>query len=252
MVRLHVSSDLAIGVAYTAISLTLLYLLRRAGTEMPFHWIFLAFGLFIIACGATHFVEIWTIWTPVYWLAGVVKAVTAVASVTTALALPPLVPKALSLLRSSNLSEQRQNELEELNTVLQREIRDHERAVEAFRLLNRKLEQRVQERTAELVEANARLAKKAAIIQHSNDAIYSTSLSAVITDWNPAAERMFGYASEEIIGQKVAILVPPDRFEEYERTTERVIIGEQIEPFETVWLSKDGAALGHQGNAGSG
>jgi PAS domain S-box-containing protein len=210
---------------------------------MPFHWIFLAFGTFIIACGATHLMEVWTIWTPVYWLAGAVKAVTALASVTTAFALPPLIPKALGVLRSSNLSEQRRQELEDLNVTLQREIRDHERAVEAFRLLNRKLEERVQQRTTELVQANARLAKKAAIIEHSSDAIYSTSLRSVITDWNPAAERIFGYAAQEIIGKSVDLLVPGERTGEFESVAKRLLAGEQVEPFETVRLRKDGGVI---------
>ena len=55
LITLHFLSDLTIGVSYVAISLTLLYLVRRAKKDVPFHWIFIAFGAFIIACGATHF-----------------------------------------------------------------------------------------------------------------------------------------------------------------------------------------------------
>ncbi len=87
LVSLHLVSDLIIGFSYVAISMTLLYLVRRAKRDMPFHWMFIAFGAFIIACGATHFMEVWTLWTPVYWLSGAVKLVTALASVTTAFAL---------------------------------------------------------------------------------------------------------------------------------------------------------------------
>jgi hypothetical protein len=58
--------------------LELLYLVRRAKWDMPFHLMFIAFGVFIIACGATHFMEVWTLWTPVSWLSGTVKVVTAV------------------------------------------------------------------------------------------------------------------------------------------------------------------------------
>ena len=64
LVRLHLFSDLIIGFSYVAISLTLLYLVRRAKRDIPFHWMFIAFGAFIIACGATHFMEVWTLWTP--------------------------------------------------------------------------------------------------------------------------------------------------------------------------------------------
>src|SRR5437764_15198930 len=92
LVRLHVFSDLAIGLAYVAISLTLVYPVRRAKGDIPFSWVFLCFGGFIIACGGTHFMEVWTLWTPYYWLSGGLKLLTAGASLATALVLPWLVP----------------------------------------------------------------------------------------------------------------------------------------------------------------
>ena len=57
LVWLHVTSDLLIGVSYVAISVTLAYLVKRI-RDIPFNWMFLAFGLFIIACGMTHFMEV--------------------------------------------------------------------------------------------------------------------------------------------------------------------------------------------------
>src|SRR6185369_7531199 len=73
MILLHVSSDLVIGISYVCISTTLGYLVWKASRDIPFHWMFLAFGLFIVTCGFTHFMEVWTVWKPVYWLAGYVK-----------------------------------------------------------------------------------------------------------------------------------------------------------------------------------
>jgi signal transduction histidine kinase/ActR/RegA family two-component response regulator len=105
LVGLHLVSDTLIGLAYLAISMTLVFLVYRARTDIPFHWIFLAFGAFILACGATHFMEVWTLWTPSYWLSGNVKLVTAVASVTTAVMLPPLVPRVLQLVRAERTAE---------------------------------------------------------------------------------------------------------------------------------------------------
>src|SRR5258708_8653677 len=104
LIRLHLLSDLIIGGSYVAISATLVYLVRRAKNDIPFSWMFLAFGIFIIACGCTHLVEIWTLWTPVYWFAGSGKALTPVASVATAIALPPLIPKSLQLIRTASLA----------------------------------------------------------------------------------------------------------------------------------------------------
>src|SRR5215472_16537933 len=107
MICLHVASDVLIGLAYVSISATLAYLVRKASRDIPFHWMFLAFGLFIITCGFTHFMEAWTVWTPVYWLAGYVKLICAVVSVATAIALYPLVPKVFALIRAVRVSEQR-------------------------------------------------------------------------------------------------------------------------------------------------
>src|SRR5262249_50411452 len=107
LIDLHVICDALIAFAYAAISLTLGVLVRRSHGALPFNWIFLAFGIFIVACGATHAMEIWTLWHPDYWLSGVVKAVTAVASVATALVLPPLVPRALELARADHLAQER-------------------------------------------------------------------------------------------------------------------------------------------------
>jgi len=101
-------SDFLIGAAYVTISATLAYLVYRARREIPFHSIFLAFGAFIVACGATHFMELWTLWEPRYWLAGGVKVITAVASVATALVLPPLIPKALALVRAAGVAREQE------------------------------------------------------------------------------------------------------------------------------------------------
>src|SRR5882724_2457028 len=112
LIWLHVSADVLIGLSYVAISLTLAYLVHRARRDIPFHWMLLAFGTFIIACGATHFMEVWTLWVPVYWFAGDVKLLTAAASVATAVVLPALVPRALALIETAKTSEDRKAKLE--------------------------------------------------------------------------------------------------------------------------------------------
>lgn len=118
LVWLHVISDSLIALAYVAISGTLAYLVYKTRQEIPFHWMFLAFGSFIVACGSTHFMEVWTLWHPTYWLSGALKVLTAIASVTTALILPLLVPQALALVESAKLSEERRSHLEIANHKL--------------------------------------------------------------------------------------------------------------------------------------
>ena len=118
LIALHLGSDAAIWVAYVSISCTLLYLVWKTRREIPFSWMFLAFGLFIIACGFTHFMEIVVLWKPLYWLSGDVKLVTALASVITAIALPGLVPQVRSMVTTAQLSEDRRLQLERANADL--------------------------------------------------------------------------------------------------------------------------------------
>ena len=108
----HVAADVLIGAAYVSISLTLAYLVYRVRHLLPFHWMFLAFGLFILTCGGTHFMDVWTLWFADFWASAALKIVTAVASVATAVALPPLVPQIARLLHSASISESRRQQLE--------------------------------------------------------------------------------------------------------------------------------------------
>lgn len=119
LLALHAVTDALIGASYVAISGTLGYLVYRARLAVPFHWVVLAFGLFIVACGLTHFIERWTLWSPRYWLAGNVKALTAATSVATALILPPLVPRALALIEAATLSNERQGRLQTAHAQLE-------------------------------------------------------------------------------------------------------------------------------------
>ena len=93
---LHVVSDAVIALAYYSIPVSLIYLLRkRRGT--PYDWVLAMFGVFIVFCGTTHVLEIVNIWTPAYWLAGYLKAATAIVSLATAVTLVPALPKLIAL-----------------------------------------------------------------------------------------------------------------------------------------------------------
>jgi signal transduction histidine kinase/ActR/RegA family two-component response regulator len=144
LVWLHVLSDATIGLAYLSIPITLVYLVRKR-RDLPFHWMFLLFGIFIVSCGATHWVGIWTVWNPDYWFAGSVKAITAAASLLTAAALIPLVPKVLTLPTTEDLRL--------ANDRLQREVAQRRAAEEELRQIHLRLEERIEERTRELVQA---------------------------------------------------------------------------------------------------
>jgi hypothetical protein len=79
MVWLQVLSNGTIALSYVAISLTLVHFMRRAG-DLPLRFLYVAFGVFILACGFTHFMDVWVIWQPRYWLDGSLRVVTAAAS----------------------------------------------------------------------------------------------------------------------------------------------------------------------------
>ena len=105
LVWTHVVADTLIAASYLAISVTLCYVVSKAWRDLPFHWILLAFGLFIVACGGTHFMEVLTIWIPVYVLSAAVKIFTALASLTTAIVLPFVVPRVFTLVEQAKTSE---------------------------------------------------------------------------------------------------------------------------------------------------
>jgi signal transduction histidine kinase len=128
VIALHVVSDSLVCLAYYSIPVMLIYFVSRR-RDMPFNWIFRMFGMFIFACGTTHLMEVITLWEPMYRLSGVIKAWTAVISVATAIALIPLLPRALalpSLAHTNARLAQANRELERASSDLQRSNRELE------------------------------------------------------------------------------------------------------------------------------
>ncbi len=180
LVWLHVISDSLIVLAYFAIPLALIQFVRKR-RDLPFHWMFVCFGIFVVACGATHAMEIWNLWHGQYWLAGVVKAITAAASVPTAVLLFRLVPKALALPGTETLVK--------ANAALEGEIR----------------ERRITE--AALRENEARYRDQAELMDLSYDAILVCDLSGTIRYWNRGAEEIHGWTKQEALGKTIQVLL---------------------------------------------
>lgn len=140
---LHVLSDSLIALSYYSIPPALLvFALKRR--DLQFRWVFWLFGAFICACGTTHVMDIWTTWQPVYRLEGLIKAGTALVSLTTAVLLWPLLPKALALALPGP------GQLERLNASLEGKIRERTEALE--------------QRSSELLRANAELCAYNALV----------------------------------------------------------------------------------------
>ena len=100
---LHVISDALIVLAYYSIPFALMYFVYKR-TDLMYRWVFVLFGAFIMLCGTTHLLSIWTIWRPDYWLEGLVKLATALVSIVTAVLIWPLIPKLLKLPSPASLT----------------------------------------------------------------------------------------------------------------------------------------------------
>jgi signal transduction histidine kinase len=130
LIWLHVISDTIIGLSYFSIPIALsVFLARRRDIE--FGWLLWLFALFIMACGTTHFLSILVLWVPLYGIEGLVKLVTAAASVLTAAALWPLLPKLIALPSP--------RQLQQANAALQYEAMERAR-MEEERRQSQKLE----------------------------------------------------------------------------------------------------------------
>ncbi|MCW5936485.1 MAG: response regulator [Fimbriimonadaceae bacterium] len=124
VVWLHLVSDMLIGIAYFSIPIALLtFALKRK--DLGFNWVIWLFAVFILACGTTHFFGVANLWTPLYKIDGLVKAVTAFVSIVTAIVLWPLIPHALAVPSPAMLERQvaeRTAQLAETNENLTAEV----------------------------------------------------------------------------------------------------------------------------------
>ncbi|HAV76468.1 MAG TPA: hypothetical protein DCX53_03845 [Anaerolineae bacterium] len=115
-------------------------------------------------------------------------------------------------------------------------IMEVEILVNELQNINQTLEKRVEDRTTEIV-------KLATIVDSANEGILGKTLQGQIASWNGGAERLYGYTAAEVIGKPVSIIVPEDRRAEIEEVYERVKRGEQVAPFETMRVRKDGQSI---------
>jgi PAS domain S-box-containing protein len=95
----------------------------------------------------------------------------------------------------------------------------------------------------EIRRAQENAERLAAIVEHSEDAIIGKDLHGIITSWNAAAERLYGFTAQEAVGRPIKIIVPPDRQAQLKTIMERLVRGERVEHLETTRLKKDGTRV---------
>jgi PAS domain S-box-containing protein len=108
--------------------------------------------------------------------------------------------------------------------------------------VNRDITEKKQTELA-LQDRDERLGRIASIIEFTDDAIVSKNLDGIITSWNKAAERIFGYTAQEAVGQPITIIIPQDRQDEERTILTRIRRGERIDHFETVRQRKHGGLI---------
>jgi PAS domain S-box-containing protein len=159
---LNVLSDAVMAICCCTIGALLLFLARKR-KELMFHSVFIAFGVFILACVTTHLMGIWTVWHPTYRLQGLIKAVTAVASLITTALLLPLLPQLLLLPSPAELA-----------------------------LANESLANEVEVRS----RMSAVLERQAGLLELAHDAIIVGDLDGRIQFWSRGAQKLYGWSKE--------------------------------------------------------
>jgi len=180
LVWLHAVSDSLIVVAYFAIPIALIQILLKR-KDLPFNWMFVCIGIFIVACGATHAMEVWNLWHASYWLAGIMKAITAIASVLTAVLLFKLLPNAIALPGTEDL--------EAANRELQNQIHKRREVELALR------------------GNEAYLREQANLLDLAHDAIIVRDLDDQVIFWNRGAEDLYGWERQEALGKVIHTLL---------------------------------------------
>lgn len=230
LIRLNAISDALIALAYFMIPVSLVHLVRRR-RDLEFAWMFLLFGLFILSCGTTHMLSVWTLWHPIYRFDALIKVITAISSLLTAVLLVRFAPQAIALPSPAQLSS--------VNAQLQSEIGERRRAETEIRDLNRQLEQRVVERDA----AHSALAQKVeeqqqALVHTERDVQFIMDLLPALVAYidangyyrrvNRTYQDWFNMPLEEIQGRHLRDMVDSAYFQRVQPYVSAVLSGKAV------------------------
>ncbi len=168
---LHVVSDAVIVLAYFSIPFALFQFVRKR-TDFKFPWIISLFGLFILLCGMTHLLGIWTVWQPAYWVSGLIKGATAIVSATTAVLVWPLLPKLLALPSPTQLIE--------VNKELAHSVDNYQKAVNELR-------------------------KFSLAVEFSSTMVLISGKNGEVEYCNPAYSKFTGFSKDELLSDGASL-----------------------------------------------
>ena len=214
VIWLHLLSDALITFSYLCIPVLLVSVIRKR-KDIPFHWMFLALGTFIFACGATHAMSIVTLWVPIYRLEGIVKAVTALASLSTAFFLRQLIPVILNLPSAAELAG--------ANKALTEQIAERKTVEIELQISRDELEARVAAQTESISKPNhfqatkveeERLASNLVREQEEQFRLCCEAAKLGIWQWNISSGECIGNAQMNML-YGIAPDVPLEQADQY-------------------------------------
>lgn len=197
LLYLHIASDAIITLSYFSIPFVLVYFCHKRRDLFP-PSILILFAAFILACGTTHLVDIWTLWHPDYVIQGYLKGFTALISIITAVYLWPMAKYALTLPSHKQLQvlniqlERRIMAHEQTHAILRTEVENHRLVRDRYQELNKTLENRVNERTIELQQLTE-------LLKHSKDELKLSMEGASLGVWSLNVETQRVEVSETLI-----------------------------------------------------
>jgi PAS domain S-box-containing protein len=180
LIWLHVVADAAIGLSYYLIPPALAFFVWQR-QDLEFGWIFWMFAAFILACGTTHFFEIWVLWHPDYAVQGLIKAATATVSLVTGIMLWPLVPRALALPSPAQLRR--------VNAELSMQINERNAAFDTLRQSEERYRQ---------------------LYQRTPVPIHSADQNMRLINVNESWLNLLGYRRDAVIGRRIIDFMTED------------------------------------------
>lgn len=260
LMGLHILSDAVIAFAYYCIPFFLLSLARQR-EDLPFKDIFVLFGAFIISCGTTHLLSIWTLWYPQYWLDGGMKAITAFISLYTSLTLFPLMPRVLAIpspamlqLSNDRLAaeilerQEAQAEIQRLNADLESRIAHRTQELEAANQVLRETNEKLRDAIKEKLRMTLTLENQRRSFQNLLDNIpniiarFDVGLRHVYV--NPAVEQITGIPAEKFLNKtNTEMGMPPELVQQWENQMLEVFTSGQPRSIEFAYTSDQGTQI---------